>query len=141
MPSKRYRNPYLNARMSKLSSRRHPDRDLCARVEAEFVHDVADVGGHRPVGDEQPCTDLLVAQPLGDQAPDLDFSLCEWPRNKAVSRFGADAIEFAQRELQRSFAAQLFTSVELMVVRRCSQRRDRGLFGLAQEWHRRSHYV
>jgi hypothetical protein len=35
-----------------LSRRRHPGSDLGAGIEAELVHDVADVGGHRPVGDE-----------------------------------------------------------------------------------------
>src|ERR1700737_2129999 len=94
---------YVRHRQAFLARRRHPDRYLCARVEAEFVHDVADVGGYRPLGDEQARTDLLVAEPLGDQAPDLDFPLCEWSGDKGVRRLGADAIGFAERELQRRF--------------------------------------
>jgi hypothetical protein len=43
-----------------LVRRRHPDSDLGAGGEAELVHDVADVSSHRPVGDKEARSDLLV---------------------------------------------------------------------------------
>jgi hypothetical protein len=43
-----------------LVRRRHPDSELGAGVEAELVHDVADVSSHRPVGDREARSDLLV---------------------------------------------------------------------------------
>jgi hypothetical protein len=57
--------------------RRDPSSDLRAGVEAELVQGVADVTLHRALRDEQPRADLLVAQTVGDEPSDVDFSLSE----------------------------------------------------------------
>src|SRR5437016_13336806 len=46
---------------------RYPARDLSARVEAELVHDAANVARDGGLGDEQAPAALPVAQPLAAQ--------------------------------------------------------------------------
>src|SRR5438128_11313328 len=53
---------------------RVPARDLRTRAEAELVADVLDVPLGGALGQEQPTSDLLVRQPLGDERGDLELA-------------------------------------------------------------------
>src|SRR5207248_5684931 len=87
---------------------RHPARDLSARVEAELVHDAANVGCDGGLRDEQAPADLPVAQTLGDQLRDLCLPLRQYPRSDRVWGPGSVLSGFAESEAHRHLAAHVF---------------------------------
>src|SRR5258705_475439 len=98
---------------------------LHARRQAELVVHVAQVGLHRPRGDEQPGGDVLVRYALADESHDIDFGGCErapsrrWPLPFAAT---------AQRVGDCLFGGQRFAlgpgGVELAVAQGVPQRSD-----------------
>ncbi len=51
-----------------------PHGNLCACVEIKFVEDVADVGSHRPFGNDQLGGDLTVGASLRNELGDLHLA-------------------------------------------------------------------
>ncbi len=65
--------PPSGRRLSRHVRRRDADRDLSSSVDPELVEDVANVGIHCSLGDEQAGPDRLVGQTLSYQPRDLCF--------------------------------------------------------------------
>ena len=96
---------------------------------------------HRPLGDEQPGCDLLVAETLGNQLGDLDFPPGEGSGLAAMRRGDLVIIGFTKREPQCGLPGQAFARLKFSSELRLSQRSKRRLSCLRQERGMRSDNV
>src|SRR5262245_24996336 len=109
-----------------------PGGDLGARAETQLVEDATHVTVHSVLRDEQPSTDLLVAQALGDQPRDLALALAE-RRGGRVGRRRSGLGWLAQRQPDRGGAAQAAARVVLELERRTTERGSGRLMGVGDE--------
>ena len=96
---------------------------------------------HRPLGDEQPGCDLLVAETLGNQLGHLDFPPGEGSGLAAVRRDDLVIIGLTKREPHCGLAGQAFAGFKSSLERRLPQGSNRRLSGLRQERGMRSDNV
>ena len=96
---------------------------------------------HRPLGDEQPGCDLLVAETLGNQPGDLEFPPGEGSGLGAVRRNDLAILRFTKREPHCGLSGQAFARLKFSSELRLSQSSGRQLFGLGQERCMRSTVV
>ena len=87
---------------------------------------------HRPLGDEQPGCDLLVAETLGNQLGDLDFAPREGSGFAAMRRGDLVIIGFTKREPHCGLPGQAFARLKFSSELRLSQSSGRRLSGLGQ---------
>jgi hypothetical protein len=87
---------------------------------------------HRPLGDEQPGCDLLVAETLGNQLGDLDFPPGEGSGFAAMRRGDLVIIGFTKREPHCGLPGQAFARLKFSSELRLSQSSGRRLSGLGQ---------
>ena len=85
---------------------------------------------HRPLGDEQPGCDLLVAETLGNQLGDLDFPFGEGSGFAAMRRGDLVIIGFTKREPHCGLPGQAFARLKFSSELRLSQSPGRRLSGL-----------
>ena len=96
---------------------------------------------HRPLGDEQPGCDLLVAETLGNQLGDLDFPPGEGSGFAAMRRGDLVIIGFTKRAPHCGVPGQAFARLKFSSELRLSQSSGRRLSGLGQRRGMRSTVV
>src|SRR5215471_5343248 len=110
--------------------RRDPGGDLRARIESELVQDALDVAVDGPLRNEEPGTDLLVAESLRDQPCDVHLSLAKQARGGSIGSSERRRGLFAERQLDCRFTAHYFSGLILGLEFRSTKRIGRRLFRL-----------
>ena len=99
------------------------------------------MGGDGALGDEQASSDLLVAEPLGDESGHLDLPFGEGSGLGATRCNDAPLIRFVKSEPNRGLAAEPFACLEFSFELRLPQGSSRRLSGLSQQRGMRSTVV
>src|SRR5712691_9864443 len=105
-------------------ARRHPGRDLSARVEPQLVEDAADVAVDGAFRDEKTRSDLLVAQAVGDQAGDVELSFRKQSRSCITWSRGGRVVRFAEGDGDGTVATYLLAAADFHVEPGFAERRD-----------------